>query len=117
VIGARVGRTVALASRAMSGAAFTREANWAMRIGNSKRRARVPMPVRPARVARMASPRGIRCDSHRTGKESAIAAAKPPSSTTGTVGANHMSSTSARPPSTTSTVRVRLEIRIGVGYG
>jgi hypothetical protein len=63
----------------------------------------------------MASPRGIKCDSQRTGKESAIARAKPPSSTTGTVGAYHMISASATNPRTKSTVRVRLEIRMGVG--
>jgi hypothetical protein len=88
-----------------------------MRIGTTKSEARAPAPVRIKKVAAMASPRGIRWDSQRTGKESAIAKAKPPSSTTGTVGANHMSSTRARTPSTTSTVRVRLEIRMGVGDG
>jgi hypothetical protein len=112
--GSSKARTVELASRAISGAAFTRDASWAMRIGTKTRSARAPAPIKIKKVARMARPRGIKCDSHRTGKESAIATAKPPSRTTGTVGANHISSTRAMTPSTTSTVRVRLEIRMGV---
>ena len=73
------------------------------------------MPIRIKKVARIASHRGITRESHRTGKERAIARAKPPSSTTGTVGAAHMSNTRATNPSTRNTLRVLLEIRMGVG--
>src|SRR5215218_5442428 len=86
-----------------------------MRMGTRKRRASAPMPTRIAKVNRIASPRGIRRENHRTGKESAIASAKPPSSTTGTVGAAHMSHTTAASPTTRIAFRVLLEILIRVG--
>src|SRR5919112_4456745 len=86
-----------------------------MRMGTRKRRVSAPMPTSITKVNRIASPRGIRRENHRTGKESAIASAKPPSSTTGTVGAAHMSHTTAASPSTRIAFQVLLEILIRVG--
>jgi hypothetical protein len=63
----------------------------------------------------MASPRGIKRESHRTGKDKTIASVKPPSSITGMAGAAHMSNTRAVNPSAMSKFRVLLEIRIGLG--
>ena len=75
----------------------------------------MPSPSKIRKQTRIASPRGITRASHLTGKERGIASAKPPSNTTGTVGANHMSNTRATSPSTSSTLRVLLETRMGVG--
>jgi hypothetical protein len=72
-------------------------------------------PLRTRNVTTIANHRGIMWESQRTGKESTSATAKPPSNIIGTVGENHIIRAKTRSPRVTSTVRVRLEIRIGVG--
>jgi hypothetical protein len=113
--GSSTPRRVSLAPLAIPGTALTKAASWAIRTGTRKRSATITAPISSKNVERIASPRGMRRESHRTGNESAIATAKPPRRVTGTVGAAHMSSTSTTSPSTRRTVRVRREIRMGVG--
>src|SRR5215218_6783240 len=99
----------------MSGAACTKETSCTVRMGMRIKKASRAAPPSTRNVTSMANHRGMMWESQRTGNESTSATAKPPSNTTGTVGENHMISTRRTSPSTTSTVRVRLEMRIGVG--
>ena len=108
-------RMVPLASFVMCGTALTNEMSCTIRMGTRTRKARVTMPANSRKVTSIANHRGMRWESHRTGNEKTSASAKPPSRTTGTVGAAHMRSASAMRPSTRSAVLVRLEMRIGVG--
>lgn len=86
-----------------------------MRTGTSTKSAKTTSPIRMSNVARIAHPRAINLESQRTGKDSASVTAKPPRSVTGTLGANHISSKSAKSPSNSSALRVRFEILMGVG--
>src|SRR5215210_1375462 len=99
----------------MSGAACTKETSCAARMGMRIKKASRAAPPSTRNVTSMANHRGMMWESQRTGNESTSATAKPPSNTTGTVGENHMIRARRISPSTTSTVRVRLEMRIGVG--
>src|SRR5215210_239435 len=99
----------------MSGAACTKETSCTARMGMRIKKARMAAPPSTRNVTSMANHRGMMWESQRTGNESTSATAKPPSNTTGTVGENHMIRARRTSPSTTSTVRVRLEMRIGVG--
>jgi hypothetical protein len=106
---------VLLASVAMCGTALTNETSCTIRMGTRTRKARETILANSRKVMSIANHRGMRWESQRTGNERTSASAKPPSRTTGTVGAAHMKSPSAMAPSTRSTVLVRLEMRIGVG--
>src|SRR5829696_5599064 len=99
----------------MSGAACTKETSCTVRVGMRIKKASRAAPPSTRNVTSMANHRGMMWESQRTGNESTSATAKPPSNTTGTVGENHMIRARRTSPSTTSTVRVRLEMRIGVG--
>src|SRR5215212_10451700 len=99
----------------MSGAACTKETSCTARMGIRIRKAIRTAPLRTRDVTTIANHRGIMWESQRTGKESTSATAKPPSNMMGTVGENHMIRAKTSSPRMTSTIRVRLEIRIGVG--
>src|SRR3954454_10906689 len=99
----------------MSGRDCTKETSCTARMGIRIRKAIRIAPLRTRNVTTIANHRGIMRESQRIGKESTSATAKPPSNMIGTVGENHMIRAKTRSPRMTSTVRVRLEIRIGVG--
>jgi hypothetical protein len=70
-------------------------------------------PSRPSTVTRMASGLGITWESARTGNESTIASAIPPSATTGTVGAAYRNSATAATTSATMPASTRARRRSG----
>jgi hypothetical protein len=65
-------------------------------------------------VSRIASPLGMKCERARTGNESTMASATPPSATAGTVGAAYKRSANRANPATTMPIQTREGTRIGV---
>jgi hypothetical protein len=95
---------------------LTRVLNCSIRSGTRKKNPREIKPSMATTVNKIASPRGIKCESARTGKESTIASATPPRATAGTVGAAYKSSAKRAMPTTTMPIQTRVETRIGVRY-
>ena len=65
-------------------------------------------------VSRIARPLGMMCERARTGNESTMASATPPSATAGTVGAAYKRSANRANPTKTMPIQTREEMRIGV---
>src|SRR5918997_5815443 len=101
---------------AIPGMALTRAANCSTKSGTRKSAASTKMPTTSRNETRIASPRGMSSESQRTGKESARASTKPPTTVVSTVGTCQITSPSKASTARIRAVRVRLEIRIGVGW-
>lgn len=101
---------------AMPGNESAREESCCPTSGARKSATSTTSQTKSRNESRIDSPRGMNQESQRTGKESARASAKPPTTVVSTLGTYQITK-----PSTTSTariraVRVRFEIQIGVGW-
>ena len=97
---------------AIPGTALTRAANCSAMSGTRKRIASATIPTRSRNERRIARPRGMSRESQRTGNDSA--SAKPPMTVVSTLGTRQTTNPSTTSTARIRTVRVRLEIRIGV---
>ncbi len=97
---------------AIPGTALMRAANCSTTSGTRKSAANTTSPTNSRNERRIASPRGMSRESQRTGKESA----KPPTTVVSTVGTCQITNPNKASTARIRAVRVRFEIRIGVGW-